>query len=134
MIATYILTYDIPSFVLGKLEEIASSSQVHGDGSRGSGLEIRFSASLDNDITLAIAWPPPLASPFYPLFFFFVLLLQHFSNVLSRIFIFIKVGKFIYPRRPKMRALFVAYTFPRLPLLQVAVSRGNLSAHLIGHR
>lgn len=39
--------------------------------------------------------------------FFFVLLLRHFSNVSLRVSIFIKVRELIYPRRAKMRALFV---------------------------
>lgn len=67
--------HGIPSFVLGKLEEITSSSQVHdGDGSsRGRELEIRFSASLDNDITLAVTRPPPLRLLLLSSFLFFFL-------------------------------------------------------------
>lgn len=64
--------YGISSFVLGKVEEIASRSQIRdGDGSRGRELEIRFSVSLDNDITLSVT--PSLLDFFYLLFFLFFL-------------------------------------------------------------
>ena len=103
-------------------------SQVRGDGSQGSGTEIRFSASLDNDVTRSRGTRYaqfPSRSFFLPPNVFLTFYRVSLSSLKSgSLFIRAVKGRFICRRA----------TRSRLSPLQIAASRGNLSAHLIGHR
>lgn len=105
------------------------SSQVRGDGSQGSGPEIRFSAILDNDVTRSRG----TRYAQLPSHFFFLppnVFLTFYRVSLSSL----KSGSLFIRAVKGPRFICRRATRSRLSPLQIAASRGNLSAHLIGHR